>query len=300
MAKIKNLLKESIVQAKKLKQSSALVTKDRLLSKISQDLKKRLTEDEENVEDDFIQEDEEIITDDLPVDDEISTEDEVVTEEDDFIPTEEDDDEDDEMLETDDVELDDIIEELQAENEEEQAYTQTALEQEDEEIPIEGQTEDEELMQKIRQILESQEDEDSEEVIEQFQENLRTECNKLRRENRQYKKHFEAIKQEMNETKCLNLKGNYALKIFEKFNLTKAQKMTVIENFDRARNERQIKLIFATLCEGLRGAGKKSTKKVSSPISNKIKSTKSLKENINKIDEEELAVASLFRRRAGI
>jgi hypothetical protein len=34
------------------------------------------------------------------------------------------------------------------------------------------------------------------------------------------------------------MKGTYALKLFEKYNLTKPQKMTIIENFDRARNER--------------------------------------------------------------
>jgi hypothetical protein len=45
--------------------------------------------------------------------------------------------------------------------------------------------------------------------------------------------------------------------LFRNFELSEAQKMKVIENFDRASNTRETKLVFATLAESF----KKPTKK---------------------------------------
>jgi hypothetical protein len=47
----------------------------------------------------------------------------------------------------------------------------------------------------------------------------------------------------------LNAKLLYTNKLFRNFELTEGQKMKVIENFDRAGNTREVKLVFSTLAE---------------------------------------------------
>ena len=41
-------------------------------------------------------------------------------------------------------------------------------------------------------------------------------------------------------------------KLFRNFELSENQKMTVIENFDRAGNTREVKLVFSTLAESFK------------------------------------------------
>ena len=62
---IKNLLSQSIFQAKKLKEASAQIVKDNLLSELTKDLKKRIRQEEQEIpeEDDEITEEEQILND---------------------------------------------------------------------------------------------------------------------------------------------------------------------------------------------------------------------------------------------
>ena len=53
----------------------------------------------------------------------------------------------------------------------------------------------------------------------------------------------------INEVNLLNAKLLYTNKLFRNFELTEAQKMKVIENFDRSVNTREVKLVFTTLAE---------------------------------------------------
>jgi len=62
----------------------------------------------------------------------------------------------------------------------------------------------------------------------------------------------------INEVNLLNAKLLYTNKLFRNFDLTEAQKMKVIENFDRSVNTREVKLVFTTLAESFR---KPATKK---------------------------------------
>jgi len=59
-------------------------------------------------------------------------------------------------------------------------------------------------------------------------------------------KHLQSV---INEVNLLNAKLLYTNKLFRNFELNDAQKMKVIENFDRAANTREAKLVFATLAE---------------------------------------------------
>ena len=56
----------------------------------------------------------------------------------------------------------------------------------------------------------------------------------------------------INEVNLLNAKLLYTNKLFRNFELTEGQKMKVIENFDRAGNTREVKLVFSTLAESFK------------------------------------------------
>lgn len=59
-------------------------------------------------------------------------------------------------------------------------------------------------------------------------------------------KHLRSV---INEVNLLNAKLLYTNKLFRNFELNEAQKMKVIENFDRAATTREAKLVFTTLAE---------------------------------------------------
>ena len=60
---------------------------------------------------------------------------------------------------------------------------------------------------------------------------------------------IESLRDTINEVNLLNAKLLYTNKLFRNFELSENQKMTVIENFDRAGNTREVKLVFSTLAE---------------------------------------------------
>ena len=61
----------------------------------------------------------------------------------------------------------------------------------------------------------------------------------------------EALKTELHEVNLLNAKLLYTNKIFRAKNLKEAQKVKVLEAFDKASNVKEVKLIFETLNEGM-------------------------------------------------
>lgn len=305
---VKNLLSQSIFQAKKLKEASAQVVKDSLLSELTTSLKRRIRQSQQDIpefqdqildgeQDTFEPQEQE-----MPV-----TEEQEILTDDQELP-----------LQQQDTELDDIIQEL--DDETEQVPTE-----EDQDL-MESQ-EDQDLMERIREILESEQEQFAtdqipaeQEVVEECGEgeypqdkipaevvqSFKKKVRQLTRENLKYKKSLQLINEQLNQTKWLQLKGKYALNLFNKFNLTRPQKMKIIENFDRARNEREIKLVYATLMQGLNSP---STKKIErtpaskAGASKKINSTKTnIKENRDMIDNQDSleTIARIFKRRAGV
>ena len=57
------------------------------------------------------------------------------------------------------------------------------------------------------------------------------------------------LRSKINEVNLLNAKLLFSNKLFRNHSLNEGQKMKVIENFDRASNLREVKLVFATLSE---------------------------------------------------
>ena len=295
---MKDLLKEAIADAKAVKQTALANAKlaleeaftPRLQSMLSAKLAEELSEEEEEVEDTYTEGEEEVdyVDNEAPVEEgeegEESHSEEEMTEEEG---------EEEEMTEEedDDLDLEEIIRELEGDDSEEEvaepAMTEEGEEEMEEEPAVsegeEGEDEDIDINEIIRSLRE--EDEEAEEVTEEEEsEELEEAYNVIR-----------FLKGKINEVNLLNAKLLYSNKLFRNFALNEGQKMKVIENFDRAHNLREVKLVFSTLAEGFKSPSiKKSIKE--SYASKPVASTKPAK----RILSEGADLASRFQKLAGL
>jgi len=121
--------------------------------------------------------------------------------------------------------------------------------EDNEEIDVEDDTEvDVEVNEAKEDIDEAKEDIDEakEEIdeVEDVEEAKKDDMEEIMAE-------IAALKAELHETNLLNAKLLYTNKIFRAKNLKEAQKVKVLEAFDKASNVKEVKLIFETLNEGM-------------------------------------------------
>ena len=102
-------------------------------------------------------------------------------------------------------------------------------------------------------------EEDKDEMMEAMEDELTAKEDELKEAYRTVK-HLQSV---INEVNLLNAKLLYTNKLFRNFELSEPQKMKVIENFDRAANTREAKLVFATLAESFKRPTKKRVVKES-------------------------------------
>jgi len=74
------------------------------------------------------------------------------------------------------------------------------------------------------------------------------------------KKELDELRSELHETNLLNAKLLYTNKIFRAKNLQEAQKVKVLEAFDKASNVKEVKLVYETLNEGIKTTPKTQIK----------------------------------------
>ena len=74
------------------------------------------------------------------------------------------------------------------------------------------------------------------------------------------KKELDELRSELHEVNLLNAKLLYTNKIFRAKNLQEAQKVKVLEAFDKASNVSEVKLVFETLNEGIKTTPKTQIK----------------------------------------
>jgi hypothetical protein len=115
-----------------------------------------------------------------------------------------------------------------------------------------GHDDDENIDEIIEAILRENEEEADmatepvePEVVEAHEAEMKEKDNELQEAYRTVKQ----LKSIINEVNLLNAKLLYTNKLFRNFELSQNQKMKVIENFDRAGNPREVKLVFTTLAE---------------------------------------------------
>jgi hypothetical protein len=174
-----------------------------------------------------------------------------------------------------DLDIESIIRELEGDLEDD-AMAMEGYEEEDE-MTMDRYEEDDMMMgdkdemsnESIDEIIEAilrEEEEDvtdtmsaEEDVMEAMEAELSAKEEELTEAYRTVK-HLQSV---INEVNLLNAKLLYTNKLFRNFELSEAQKMKVIENFDRAGNTREAKLVFATLAESFKRPTKKRVVKES-------------------------------------
>ena len=124
---------------------------------------------------------------------------------------------------------------------------------------------------------------------------------KMKKELDEAYKTVEHLKSVINEVNLLNAKLLYTNKLFRNFELSESQKMKVIENFDRAANTREAKLVFSTLAESFQTpkAGKKIVKESKSMASRPVATTAPSKKTTQVLTEG-FAQANRWKKLAGL
>ena len=109
------------------------------------------------------------------------------------------------------------------------------------------------------------------------------------------------LKSVINEVNLLNAKLLYTNKLFRNFELNEAQKMKVIENFDRAANTREAKLVFTTLAESFHTPkGKRKIVKESRSMASKPVATTAPSRKTTQVLTEGHELANRWKKLAGL
>jgi hypothetical protein len=124
---------------------------------------------------------------------------------------------------------------------------------------------------------------------------------KLQSDLKEHRNVVKYLRSKLNEVNLLNAKLLFTNKLFRAHGLTNEQKLKVVENFDRATNLREVKLVFATLAEsfGSRTAStSKPIKESKGSASKAIASTKP--KSAPKVIEEGFDMKARFQKLANI
>ena len=194
----------------------------------------------------------------------------------------------------DDMDLEEIIREL-----EEDLNSDDAAEEEDVADINAGMYES---TSSIEELIEAILAEEEEEVIgEMAHAKDEAKDEKMKDELEEAYKTVTHLKNVINEVNLLNAKLLYTNKLFRNFELSESQKMKVIENFDRAANTREAKLVFSTLAESFqtRKAGKKIVKESKSLASRPVATTAPSKQTTQVLTEG-FEQANRWKKLAGL
>lgn len=125
---------------------------------------------------------------------------------------------------------------------------------------LDDETEEEPMMHEGEEVedeeVEDDEDDNIDEIIEAIlreeadeEEDKEAELKETKAELEEAYKTVKQMQSVIQEVNLLNAKLLYTNKLFRNFDLNEGQKMKVLENFDRAANTREVKLVFSTLAE---------------------------------------------------
>ena len=125
----------------------------------------------------------------------------------------------------------------------------------------------------LDEVLKALTEEDKEE--EDAEEN-----EKLKKEIQETRTVVKFMRAKLNEVNLLNAKLLFSNKLFRAFGLNNNQKLKVVENFDRTKNLREVKLVYATLAESFKKPSKLSESVSKGSSSKPVASTKPAKEEV--------------------
>ena len=211
----------------------------------------------------------------------------------------------------DDMDLEEIIRELEEdldsdaaaagidEKDVEEGMYEGMYEEEDVE---EGMYESNNSIEELIEAILAEEEVEEEEVIGEMADSKdEAKDEEMKEELEEAYKTVEHLKSVINEVNLLNAKLLYTNKLFRNFELSESQKMKVIENFDRAANTREAKLVFSTLAESFKtpNAGKKIVKESKSMASRPVATTAPSKETTQVLTEG-FEQANRWKKLAGL
>jgi len=132
------------------------------------------------------------------------------------------------------------------------------------------ESEDLDLDEVLKALTEEEDAEDEADKVEELQAEL-----KETREVVQF------MRDKLNEVNLLNAKLLFSNKLFRAYGLNNNQKLKVVETFDRTKNLREVKLVYATLAESFKRPSKTISESVSKGSSSKpVASTKPAKQEV--------------------
>ena len=151
--------------------------------------------------------------------------------------------------------------------------------------------------------LTEEDDIDLEEIVkalseEEDEEEEKNENSRLQSELDEHRNVVKYLRSKLNEVNLLNAKLLFTNKLFRSYGLNNDQKMKVVENFDRAHNLREVKLVYSTLAESFGSKQNKTEIKESKGSASKpVASTKSEKQEVIAEGHE---MRDRFKKLAGI
>jgi hypothetical protein len=272
-------------------------------------------EGEEAEEDEDFEEDE-----DLPAEDELPAEEDEEAYEDDELDleaiireleadAEEDEEPVEEQSDSSDIgEDDNVVEPAEGDDEEKDETDDSSAapgaENEDDEVVDdldEGEEaeEDEEpldLESIIKELEDEMEGEEAEEDEEPAEESAKAKLAKVNADLAEHRKVVRYLSSKLHEVNLLNAKLLYTNKLFRAHSLKENQKLRVIETFDRAKNLREVKLVFTTMAESFGSTPGKKRRMTENVASRPTASTKPSR----KVITEGQVLANRFKKLAGI
>jgi len=165
---------------------------------------------------------------------------------------------DDEGMHDEDDDIEEVLRQLEAEMEDEDEDMKEEMEDEDEDKKEEGAHMDDEEKEMDEEIDLDEiikaltEEEGMEDEDEEKNEEMEDEDEDMKEELEEYKKTVQYLRDKLSEVNLLNAKLLYTNKLFRSRNVSEAQKMKVIEQFDRAANVREVKLVYTTFAESMK------------------------------------------------
>jgi len=153
------------------------------------------------------------------------------------------------------------------ENSEDETVKEPVMESEESEMSDEDEEIDLDEVIKALSEEEGMEDEDEEDSVDEMKDTLK-----------EYKDTIGFLREKLNEVNLLNAKLLFTNKLFRGFGLNNNQKLSVVEQFDRTKNLREIKLVYATLAESFKGNGNKRVNESKGQASKPVQSTAPKKE----------------------
>ena len=152
---------------------------------------------------------------------------------------------------------------------------------------MEDEDDDIDLEEVIKALSEEEgmEDEDEEDKVDEMKTQLK-----------EYKDTIGYLREKLNEVNLMNAKLLFTNKLFRGFGLNNNQKLQVVEQFDRTKNLREIKLVYTTLAESFKGNGNKRVNESKGQASKAVASTEPKKEVLS----EGMEMKNRFKKLANL